>query len=424
MGAETDGIEFEYENGWDYADAGEVVFWQQVAEGNTVDFYAVSPANLYNTGFGNPTIGYDYESGAQTITYTVPSGSADQMDLMYAKKELVDPTDTDVINNGVQLDFYHALSQIVFSAKVHEEDVNHIKATVTGVDICNLHGSGEFTFKEAPYGEYAESTDYTPWSYSDEQINSYTAEVATEGVEVNLALDGATEELTNSEKALLLLPQELTGAQMSEYGQPIDNGTYIKVSCKVYYQGNNGVQTQIIGENDEAAEIYIPLSSAWKAGYKYVYTLVFSKDIADPITIHEDLSVAEWYDGGDTDIPGEDEGEGGDDEPVEEIVEIEGLRYSVTNKNFYIDDVEDLNTMAFLIDRTLNDEHIDFNDFAYLDPVDNTYKSFARAAYVQTTDIDFSNIEPTVRETGNGGTGKMNFSQIGGSISIYCLLYL
>ncbi len=396
MGDVTDGVEFQYENGWDYADAGEVAFWQQVAEGNTVDFYAVSPANLYSTGYGTQSIGYDYENGAQIIEYTVPTMSNEQMDLMYAKTPSVNPDDISVINNGVQLDFYHALSQIVFSARVHDEDVNHITATVTGVDICNLYGSGVFTFKNAPYGEYGDATEYTPWTYNEEQNNLYAAEVSAEGVEINIALDGATAELTNSETALLLLPQELTGAQMNEYGQPIDNGTYIKVTCKVYYQGHNAVQTQIIGENGEAAEIYIPLSSVWKAGYKYVYTLIFSKDIADPITINEELSVAEWYDGGNTDVPGEDDIE----EPIEEIV-IEGLRYSVANRYFYIDDVEDLTKMAELVNG---------QDLTYTEPTYKESLKFGEATYIQTTSIDFSNVEVTQYDN-NGSTS--NFTPIG-----------
>ena len=340
MGTTTDGIEFAYNNGWDYVDKGEVKFWKQVTEGNTVDFYAVSPANTSEVN-----IGYDYENGAQTITYTVADNSEDQKDLMYARTAAVDPTSEDIINNGVQINFYHALSQIVFKAKTHEDYLDYINATVTRVEVVKLQNTGTFTFKDAGFEDF--STDYTPWTYTGGEA-SYVAEVDAEnGVEVNSNLTSADDneavDLTTSSTALLLLPQEITGATIENPQTPptSEEGSYFKVTCKVYYTDKNGNQEQIVGTDNNTAEIYIPLTTTWKAGYKYVYTFVFSHNVGNPVTVNENLYVGPWY-------KDENNGEGGENgdnnggyvTPTEQWVAATYLTHN--NSNILIEDANDL----------------------------------------------------------------------------------
>ena len=288
MGTETDGIEFAYNGGWDYVNAGEVKFWRQVTDGNTVNFYAVSPANT-----ATPTIGYD----AQTINYTVADNSADQKDLMYAKTLGVDPKNQTVIDNGVHLDFYHALSQIVFKARTTDE---YITANVEEVEIVNLHNAGTFTFANAAYEDY--TAEVTPWEITGAAPEAaYLAEIPDAKV---TGIKAEATDLTTSATALLLLPQEVKGAVTPDKTQaPEDGGTYVRVKCHVTYKGeNDDAATDIYGTDGEYANLYIPLNSVWKAGYKYIYTIVFSKDISDPVTINEDLYVGPWYDGGEADI--------------------------------------------------------------------------------------------------------------------------
>ncbi len=290
MGTQSDGIEFAYNNGWDYVNNGEVKFWQQVADGNTVDFYAVSPAN---------TSGITMASDSQTINFTVNDISADQKDLMYAHSTPVDPDDTEVIDNGVHLDFYHALSQIVFKARTADE---FIFAEVHGIEIVNLHNQGIFTLANAAFDNF--TADVTPWQItSDDATASYTAEIAAP-IAVNTNLnDEATENdepavITDSSTALLLLPQPVTGSfNEDKTVQPSDGGTYLRVNCVVKYQGTSDADETTIfsAEDGSAADLYIPVNSEWKAGYKYTYTIVFSRDVADPVTINEDLYVGPWY---------------------------------------------------------------------------------------------------------------------------------
>ena len=282
MGTADNGIEFAYNNGWDYATEGEVKFWRQVTDGNKVDFYAVSPANTTTLN-----IGYD----AQTIAFEVAAQSANQKDLMYARTEDVDPTNEYVISNGVHLDFYHALSQIVFKARTTDE---YLTAHVSEVEIVNLHDAGTFTVGNAAFSDY--TADVAPWQITSTAADaSYAAEVSE--TEVSTAADADAVTLTDSETALLLLPQDITGATIDDKAtQPTGDGTYVRVKCHVTYKGTSDTEaTDIYGTSSAYADLYISLNATWKAGYKYIYTLVFSKDISDPVTINEDLYVGPWY---------------------------------------------------------------------------------------------------------------------------------
>ena len=314
-----DGVEFQYLEGiWDYADKGEIKFWQQVGsndEGrNTVNFYAVSPANVANVPGSDDENGIGYDS--QTIAYTVADNSADQVDLMYAKTTEVDP-EGEAVKNGVSIKFDHALSQILFRAEVLDEVTDYLHAEVNEVEIVNLYNTGTFSFEGAAFGDYDPDSEYTPWTV-DESVGkvSYDAQVGWDGTEnstvsVNPELDGTDADLTTSESALILLPQEITGAELTDNKTAPgaeETDTYIRVNCKVYYKGTNDNEaTTIVGSEEEFEDIYIPLNTTWLAGYKYVYTLVFSHNIADPVTIRE-VEVGEWQVSDTTGGGGENDG--------------------------------------------------------------------------------------------------------------------
>ncbi len=374
MGTQSDGIEFAYNNGWDYVNNGEVKFWQQVADGNTVDFYAVSPAN---------TSGITMASDSQTINFTVNDISADQKDLMYAHSTPVDPDDTEVIDNGVHLDFYHALSQIVFKARTADE---FIFAEVHGIEIVNLHNQGIFTLANAAFDNF--TADVTPWQItSDDATASYTAEIAAP-IAVNTNLnDEATENdepavITDSSTALLLLPQPVTGSfNEDKTVQPSDGGTYLRVNCVVKYQGTSDADETTIfsAEDGSAADLYIPVNSEWKAGYKYTYTIVFSRDVADPVTINEDLYVGPWYeDENGEDNTEEDEGEGEEEE--EGPTDIEGIAYDSNAVTFSIASAKELLTIAQKV-----------NDMETYE-VNGETLYWRDANYVQTANIDLSEV--------------------------------
>ena len=405
-----DGVEFQYLEGiWDYADKGEIKFWQQVGsndEGrNTVNFYAVSPANVANVPGSDDENGIGYDS--QTIAYTVADNSADQVDLMYAKTTEVDP-EGEAVKNGVSIKFDHALSQILFRAEVLDEVTDYLHAEVNEVEIVNLYNTGTFSFEGAAFGDYDPDSEYTPWTV-DESVGkvSYDAQVGWDGTEnstvsVNPELDGTDADLTTSESALILLPQEITGAELTDNKTAPgaeETDTYIRVNCKVYYKGTNDNEaTTIVGSEEEFEDIYIPLNTTWLAGYKYVYTLVFSHNIADPVTIRE-VEVGEWQTGNRLCLPENEENE----EPVGE------LTYNLERQAFEISRGAELAKMRDLINGgaayTLDSE----GNVTTVPQTAAMTKSgeeegetgeeepvlyYSKANYILTRDIDLSNYSP------------------------------
>lgn len=329
MGTADDGVEFTHETGkWDYADQNEVVFWQELGESHTVDFYAVSPTNEQSanvTTYSTPNISGVGED-EQIIEFEVNNDVNLQEDLMYARTQDVN-NDYATINNGIELNFHHALSQIVFGAKIKDGYEDHISAEIESISICNLYGVGSFSFSDAYYSEYGNNgespQDFNPWTIDEDAgkhdyIVSYSEDENLNYFKSGNILNSNTPhivELTNSNTAMLLLPQEIVGDAMTEDDLPLyDGGAYIHVMCKVYYNRDGEDPLQIVGVSGYSGSIYIPLTTQWHAGYKYRYTLVFSKDMADPVSVNEQITVEEWYEGGNTDIPGENEGEGSDDD--------------------------------------------------------------------------------------------------------------
>ena len=293
---------------WDYADESEKRFWSE-ADGEALKFYAVSPMTE-KTGSDKLTTGSLVKSiaaDAQTLTYTVPTACEEQVDLMFAASQeyASDDETAEHVKNGITLQFRHALSQIVFKAKTDSELVF---ADVESVKVKNLHGAGVFDIAK---GEaYATATDKTaaafPWTYTVENYTEATSEFASlvpETTNINTSYgDNGDEEgtataanayaytdgtLTGSPEALLLLPQT-----------PKANDAVLVISCRVRDQrGENDVVNIFPTDNsDTYTTIEVPLTTEqWQPGYKYVYTLVFTADMGNPVKV-QTVEVDEWND--------------------------------------------------------------------------------------------------------------------------------
>lgn len=255
MGAPTDGVEFNYVNGWDYKDKSEMRFWKE-AEGKELTFYAVAPANHHNLKkevFPTPP----------KFTYTVSDTCSSQVDLMYATTVADCTTSTDAYKNGITLNFKHALSQILFKAKTEH---SKLYADIRYAQIKDVAKKGTFTIGDTP-----------AWTLESEK-SSYEASLMNK---TGITSAGAT--LSNKSNALLLLPQTL-------------NGTTLNVNCAIYYKEGESPDVTPIKVFD--GTINVALTGEWKAGYKYTYTLIFSNELANPIKIGS-VTVDTWENGGD-----------------------------------------------------------------------------------------------------------------------------
>lgn len=275
------------------------------ATGTAVDFFAVteettkavaSPASpaVYNdwaTGFGwNIT-------SASTITWTTRSLNApEQTDLLYAYTRASRPTD----GGTVDINFRHALSQIVFKAKNSNTTID---VEIDKVEVVNIANGGVFTM---PYGaanvtnanvEKHETTGTYPtagvgsWNIQDVNANTSANQTYTttqfEAVHVTAAGDNLTEETMGASThenfglSLLLVPQTTNAwNRATETAPTASTGSYFKVYCRIKNVSGaaNGADLYLWGSAGATEAVYIPVAAAWEPGKKYIYTFNFGGD--------------------------------------------------------------------------------------------------------------------------------------------------
>lgn len=268
-----DGQEVKKESGnWVYSP---VRFWPS---SGPVDFYSVSPADV--------TANITKET-KQIVDYTVETDPAKQTDLLYAVNMRCLRSSND---DGVPVNFRHALSQVVFKAKSTNTSIG---VEIWGIKVSAM-GKGTFTFptktttainlsntdteNDETFGQWELSTAGKVWNEYHIDLSTSPKTVPSNGstVEVTSATDGT---------ALLLLPQELTTREISvteddytytEYVQPS-----IKIECKIYnIIGDEKIY--VLGSIYGYSTIYVTLpEDTWQQGRKYTYTLVFGEEVTD-----------------------------------------------------------------------------------------------------------------------------------------------
>ena len=302
-------------------------YWPEGA----VDFYAhVNAGTTFALNGGAPTFN----------NFTVASAVGSQVDLLYAVKKGETKETT-----PVQLNFRHALSQIVFKARNESEN---IFVQIQGVKVMNVKGSGTYTFPTAstdpnlPTAGSTNSNNRGTWALTDTkadyEVNFSLVDVKgskTNPTTVNLSDEEGT--------ALMLMPQTTTAWDPETAPKPSVGNTnsYLLVDCVIYNVADGSATTLpgdnvcLWGEESEGKyttkELAIPVKFAWEEGKKYTYTLVFGNgnggynpdpedpDPEDPepvlVPISFEVTVDEFLDGGSYDVESpNDQGTPVDDE--------------------------------------------------------------------------------------------------------------
>ena len=261
-------------------------------------------------------------TGASNLTnFTVPTDVANQLDFIYARK-----TQAKSAGTQVNLNFRHALSQIVYKAKNTNKN---LFVEIGVVSIVNVNSKADFAFPTAdtttPYVDHGSTGDATienqgtwsNWSTLTTFPVSFTnKEVAGNSAPVDLtAANDPTKEF--SSLALLLIPQTTTAWDPSSVTKPTDEATntYFVLSCKIRNVRDTSIGVQaddiyLYGAADTYANIYIPVALNWAQGKKYVYTFTFGDGTAGydhegehvlvPITF--DVTVDDFKLGGEKDV--------------------------------------------------------------------------------------------------------------------------
>lgn len=229
---------------------------------------------------------------AFSFGYTVHHDAESQFDLIYALRENVScPTE---FPYSVHLPFCHALTQVGFTAELDTDlDVN---ITVYDVVIHNIVYTGTFVIKEETtyfYNNgvwyYASSTDESITDSSGYMVNEFGVAMLGEGLGV--ALNSESQNLTDPNDPLMLMPQYITPWDPTTVKDNISQeGAYLAISCEI----TQTVDGELITIHKKEKWLYTPLttnityssntlanggytatSSDWVAGHKVTYNLKF-----------------------------------------------------------------------------------------------------------------------------------------------------
>lgn len=315
---EHEGVTFRYNMGtktWDYDDKSEKAYWPV----KPLDFFAIYPAIHQNIKFYSAAC----EDKKETIAYEVTDEFAKDAedvnrDILYATAF----SQTKETNGGtVQLQFHHALSQVVFKARTEQPGM---EVKVGEVKIHNIKKSGKFTLPEQHESENDKATAAN-WTLDElESANSFHVYEHTSDITVSsdtkpVWISNVNETDPDQSRVTILLPQNIE-KWVTTPENPVTIATadqnkrcYLSVQCNIKQKGQtvfcNAGQDGKLGTQDDVQDglgtMYIPLEVNWNPGTRYIYTLVFGggfdadgKLILTPISVTP--TVEEW---GDYNVP-------------------------------------------------------------------------------------------------------------------------
>ena len=270
-------------------------YWPETA----VDFYAhVNAGTSYKWSVN------EGKATAKFENFAVNGTVAEQVDLLYAVK-----TNQSKTNGKVNLNFRHALSQIVFQAK--NTNAN-LYVEIAGVSVANVGGTNTFTFPSENTENNINHPETGPGDdgvYEDDEFGSITYndswgswEALTSGTEKYAVTFGETPVRGNNtlvslttandagkeynSNAMLLLPQKTAAWDPETNPLPGGNtGSYLLVDCAIFnVAGTDYAEGDDVclwgkpqGSGWTTKELAIPVAFDWQQGKKYVYTLVFGE---------------------------------------------------------------------------------------------------------------------------------------------------
>lgn len=235
--------------GWDTESVlgGQAYYWPK---NGTLTFAAYSPSDAA----ANCSVSWDAQ-GFTFENFTVKQNPAEHYDLMFSERSY-DRTKSEMAEGvttyeGVDINFKHALSSIVFKVKTAAEYAGHT-ITVTDITLKNAYETG--TFKQGLADANGAVTTAAAWSGQTNEYNGgYSVLTADEAVESTTAT-----KLVNV-TPLIILPQAIAHGT---------NNIMIDVKYKIY----NGTS-----EIEQSATIDVSAYDleAFELGKRYIFTLIF-----------------------------------------------------------------------------------------------------------------------------------------------------
>jgi hypothetical protein len=266
----------------------------------TLTFIAYSPSSVQNAA--KTAVGVD-ANGIKFTDYTVGDPST-QVDLLFSEraynKTEVDRTTEDADPYaGVQINFKHALSSILFKVKAAETYAG-TTLKVTKVEILNAYSKGSFSqgLTDANSAETADANTVPGWTNQDVETTYVAYDNAT-GIELHATdvkyLHSGSTALTANTTDLILLPQALNHTSTSK-----------EVTVRVTYTLKNADMADPITQVGEVklatgnAGGYFGGIESWQRGKRYIYTIsvgleeiYFDPQVTgwEPVSITPELSI-------------------------------------------------------------------------------------------------------------------------------------
>lgn len=207
-----------------------------------------------------------------STTYTVPSSIDDQKDIIVAYNE---GTGAD-FTSGVPLNFQHVMSQVIVKALNKDASAN-FKIEVAGVKFSNLKNASTLSFptSSTASGTFSWSS-YTPWTTPTGNDTYKTGSENAKFTGTPTTLSTVATNLTTS--PFLLMPQTTAKADLTA---TTVTGAYLSILVRITEDGNQTYPKYKASYTTATCTSYayvaVPVDIDWKPGYRYTYTLNFSK---------------------------------------------------------------------------------------------------------------------------------------------------
>ena len=260
-----DNVEVAYSealDGWDSKQAGGVnYYWPTYG---TLTFAAYAPDTVAGT------VSYG-EDGFTFKDFKVADAPEDQIDLLFSEraynKTYADQLTDDPFYSGVQLNFMHALSSILFKVKADDmlvgNGTSNYEFLVKKIEVLGALNQGTFrqnipSSGNNPTTPTASESDWSDYSTATQNY------IAFEGA---LKVSSSTAVSTTGDQAgksnLILLPQSLYRNQNSK----------VQVRVSYDYRHSGMMEGSYITGSVATVDIATNDIAAWLRGKRYVYTL-------------------------------------------------------------------------------------------------------------------------------------------------------
>ncbi len=264
-------------------------------------FAAYAPskvADLWPTG---AEVAWNAVDGFTFTDFTVDATPDNQIDLLYSAP-VYNKKKTDMVTNqpydGITIQFKHALSSIVFTAKTDDGAYGNDKISITNITVNNVYGKGDFAQNYYVGG----TTGTAAWTVKG-GLENYTVYDGT-GVELTATeapINGTVDIAAGKSRSdLILMPQNLAAADRAA-GSP---DATVDITYKITYANGETTSEKVtfkLAVKDNDSDTDGDPQYVWEMGKRYTYHITIGLN-----KIYFNPTVDVW-----TPVAGEVVGDGG-----------------------------------------------------------------------------------------------------------------